>query len=469
MESTKLSMAFSLLDAYQINDLEKFLRSPYFNHREDVIHLFTVLQAEPGWRTLSREEVWQRMDADAPFSTADFNRLLSRLFKLIESFLVYWLQPVGDVEAQIQLAKWYTSHQQTSLADSSLAKIQKQIQGITQQSADLALDQYRLRRAIYNVSSHAKQRYGAGLSVLSQDLDTFYFLEKLKQGCSQMAQRNLATEEVSLHLLPEVLVLVEQRSFEEEPLLGAFYLAYQMMVLPDGEACFQTLLDLMGRKKVHFPLDEQRAIYLIAINYCIQQLNGGVPNYLTEVYQLYQMGLSEGWLLENGMLSAWTYKNIVSAGIKLQDYDWVAAFVEGYRECLPLEFRDNLYKYNLAEIQLARGDFRDVLRTLRFLKFSEPLTHLRSRILQIKACLGLGDLPLAEYQLTSLKKLLQRRKSMAYHKENYLEFIRLTQRLLYLEPGDSVGLQQLLGDIEGASAVVERGWLMKEVGLRKER
>gem|GEM_PF-2269122 len=469
MNSTKLSIVFSLLSAYQINDLGKFLRSPYFNHRADVLHLYEYLRDEKAWQEQSREAVWNHLFPDVPFVSADFNRLVSRLYQLVESFLIHWLQPIDDLQASMELAKWYTARQQSELARKTLERISKSRAKAGLQSADLTLDHYRLRRALYNTSSHVKQRFGAGLSELNRDLDSFYFLEKLKLGCSQLAQRNLDAEEVELDLLPQVLTLVYKRSFEKEPLLGAYYWAFQMVALEDGAAAFQSLMALMEVHKKFFPLDEQRAIYLIAINYCIQQLNRGQASALQAVYKLYQMGLREEWLLENGLLSAWTYKNIVSAGIKLADFAWVSDFIEDNRERLPLDFRDNFYKYNLAELQLARGDFRDVLRTLRFLKFSEPLTHLRSRILQIKACMGLGDLPLAEYQLTSLKKLLQRRKSMAYHKENYLAFIRLTQRLLYWEPGDLESLNRLEGEIQAVSALVERNWLLLEVATRKAK
>ncbi len=141
----------------------------------------------------------------------------------------------------------------------------------------------------------------------------------------------------------------------------------------------------------------------------------------------------------------------------------MTCFIDNYRDRLPEEARENHHRYNLAELQMAQGQYREVLRSLRFLQFKDPLTQLRSRILLVKASLELGDHPLAEYQLAAFRKLLIRRKSLAYHRENYLQFVRIVGRILLLEPGDDASRLAIRQEVELAEAVVERHWLLEKV------
>ncbi|MEM7039298.1 MAG: hypothetical protein AAF570_20150, partial [Bacteroidota bacterium] len=183
----------------------------------------------------------------------------------------------------------------------------------------------------------------------------------------------------------------------------------------------------------------------------------GAGEFLAEVYQLYKRGLDEGWLFERGQLTPWTYKNVVSAGLKLKDLDWVGEFIERYRTDLPEAAEVTFYRYCRAEFQFAKGEYRAVLRTFRFLQLKDPLTHLRARILQIKACFELGEFQLLEAQLENLRQLLRRKKELVYHREAYRNFERFLRRRMGLTPSDD--RSAYLRDLAATEIVAEREWL----------
>lgn len=463
MRSTKLWRVFSLLNAYERNEFDKFLRSPYFNRREDVLQLYGILTTCPTQGITSKEEIWKAIFPETPYQGANMNRLSNRLFGLMETYISQGNRAEQGMNQRIALAQYYHAHQTEDLAQSIYKKERKSMDSQEVQGTAFFLDRYLLSREIYNTSAPKQKRHGQGLNQLSLDLDEFYFLEKLKQACSLAAQKNVSSEIVHLDLLEDVLARIESETWAVPPLLRAYGYAYRMMEGGEGAAEFEHLLQLLALRKSQIPPDDQRAVYLMAINFCIQQLNRGHSQYLREVYDLYLIGLADKWLFEQETLSPWTYKNIVSAGLKLEEFKEVTSFIDKYRERLPEEARENHHRYNLAELQMAQGKYREVLRSLRFLQFKEPLTQLRSRILLVKACIELGDHPLAEYQLTAFRKLLLRRKSLAYHKENYLQFVRFAGRLLLLEPDDDASRLAIREKIESADALVERHWLLEKV------
>lgn len=468
MRSTKLWRVFSLLNAYERNELDKFLRSPFFNHRRDVLHLYQVLMESDASRDLTKETVWNTVFPGVPFQRPEFNRLNNRLLNLIESYLSRSQQTsqrvidAGVVDL-ISLTNFYQSRQAEDLAQSLYRREEKRMKAESLKGSGHFLNNYLLSREIYNTSAPQQKRYGEGLQQLSLTLDDFYFLEKLKQACSLSAQKSVSSEAAPIDLLEEVLDRIESGDRLIPPLIKAYGYAYRMLEGADGREEFEELLDLLSRHKPRIPMHDQRAIYLMAINFCIRKLNLGEQPYLRQVYELYQIGIEDKWLFEQGNLSPWTYKNIVSAGLKLKEHKEVAAFIEKYRDHLPEESREAYYLYNLAELQMALKNYREVLRNLRFIQFKEPLTQLRSRILMVKASFELGDHPLAEYQLTAFQKLLRRRKSLAYHRENYLQFVRLARRILTLEPDAMDSRLSIRNEIENAEAVVERIWLLEKV------
>lgn len=463
MNSTKLGRVFSLLNAYERNEFNKFLLSPFFNRREDVLKLYRILIASSGQEEIEKERIWEKIFPETTFQNADFNRLANRLLGLLETYLSNRQKTSHEINRRIALAQYYHSHQAKDLTQAIYKKEKKRIDEAKERGTIYFLDRYILSREIYNASAPRQKRHGQGLHQLSLDLDEFYFLEKLKQACSLAAQKNVSSEVVRLDLLKEVLERVESPNRPIPPILRAYAFAYRMMESDEGVEEFEQLLHLLEQRKSQIPPDDQRAVYLMAINFCIQQLNRGQVRYLREVYNLYKIGLNDKWLFEQETLSLWTYKNIVSAGLKLEEFKEVTSFIDNYRDRLPEEARENHHRYNLAELQMAQGQYREVLRSLRFLQFKDPLTQLRSRILLVKASLELGDHPLAEYQLVAFRKLLIRRKSLAYHRENYLQFVRIVGRILLLEPGDDASRLAIRQEVELAEAVVERHWLLEKV------
>ena len=63
------------------------------------------------------------------------------------------------------------------------------------------------------------------------------------------------------------------------------------------------------------PEKELRTLFLLAINFGIQQFNRGEERYIGEVFELYRTALDRGFLLNKGQLSRFAFKNIVGIAI----------------------------------------------------------------------------------------------------------------------------------------------------------
>lgn len=457
MVNSKLWRAFSVFSPTEIKQFTWFLESPYHNQREDTRALFQAMKQfrsegiEP-----KKEEIWKCALPAKSWSGTEFRHLCRYLLALMEEFLAIndW-RKTDDI--RIRTAGIYADRGLDEMAAAIVRKIKSKLARSSGKGSASLLNAYLLERVAFIAHEREKRSFRPGLQTMSDTLDRWYLVQKLRLAATMGSQQKMFHAEYDIRLLDEVLEMASQSPWREEPLVAVYARTYEMLSDENPEAAYRSQIGLLLQNTSMLNPNERRYLFLMAINFCIRQLNKGLTEYLPEVYQLYKRGLEEQWLFDHGQLSPWTYKNIVSASLKLRDFAWADQFIEQYRNYLPEDLRLTFHQYNLAELQLARSDFRAVLRTLRYLQIKDPLTQLRSRILQICAGFELEEFRLIESQLENLRQLLSRKKELAYHREAYRNFERFLRRLMAMSPDDDRTVY--LSELEGTEIVAEKDWL----------
>ena len=420
IRESKLWKVFITLSPTELKQFRWFLDSPYHNRREDNKDLFECLKALKKDKGITAPiDLWPRIYPRKTYSSSAFRHLMNYLLQNLEDFLLI-NQGRNKSAKALHLGDIYAQRGLGGLGFKVQGKALKHIYQNPGLTAEDLLQVFFLEQAHYNAHETGKRSFKGGLQEISDTLDHWFMIQKLRLACTMRSQQRVFQAEYDLALLEPVLQLARTLPETEAPLLALYVQTYDM--LEGKETAYQHQSRLLKSAGSLLPPDELRTLSLMAINFCIQKLNQGQSDYLKEVYGWYKQGLEEQWLFEGGQLSPWTYKNIVSAGLKLEDFSWVERFLEQYKERLPEEERQVFFYVNLAELQLARGEFREVLKSLRFLRAKDPLTQLRARIAQIKAGLELEEIGLVESQLNNLKQLLGRKKTTGLSPGSVPEF-----------------------------------------------
>ncbi|MCI5082515.1 MAG: hypothetical protein MRY78_12525, partial [Saprospiraceae bacterium] len=90
MYHSKLLELVRKLDGYQLNRLEDFLQSPYFNKNETIQQLFQLVRAgmeAEASEALDKEQIFGLLFPGKKFQPARLNYLANQLFQLTEQFL----------------------------------------------------------------------------------------------------------------------------------------------------------------------------------------------------------------------------------------------------------------------------------------------------------------------------------------------------------------------------------------------
>jgi hypothetical protein len=272
-----------------------------------------------------------------------------------------------------------------------------------------------------------------------------------------------------------VLHYLQQRKelVASHPAIRIYLIVYQLLTQSDQEEPFAQLIELLATHARTFPVIERREIYAYAINYCIQQINRGKDDFLGTLLDLYQQALDDESLLNEGWLSQWDYKNIVTSGLKAKRFEWCERFIEQYKGKIEPTARDNAYTYNLASLYLEQGYYPQALKLLQHVEFSDQFYHLGAKVMLLKSYYELQEQEALLHLCETFRMYLKRNTDLSkYHQTINMNLIALARKLADLQSRwpdlgrkeKELQLTKMRTAIEEKGNVAQKAWLMEKVG-----
>lgn len=465
MQNSLLLSLFLQLAPPERRRVRKWLASPFFNHREDVQQLFAYLEKyadQPS--ALQKEQVWARLFPALPYDEVQMGHLMSFLLRQLKQYLAYaeWQNDPADV--QLRLCHALRAH------DAPADMIEKELETGAEilekqpyRDAQHHFQNMLLQRERYEHTALLKRNASLPLALHTTALETGFLLQVLRHACFTQNLKNVLTEQAPALLTQQVLSNISE-VYLEQPLVRLYYHLHQCLEHPESEALFFKVKTDLQQHGLLLRDKERRDVYLLAINYCIRRLNTGRQQFWQEAFDLYNNGLENRSLFENGALSKFTYINAVSVGIGMKNFAWVRQFIEEYRPFLPARERDSIYHYSLAVYYFRLPDYDEAMSLLNQVDFDhDPLAQLNGRTMLLRIYYEKKYLSALESLLDSFSIFLRRQRNVGYQREHFQSLIRFTRRLLALPPADKAGAEQLKKDIEQSKGVAEKAWLLEKI------
>jgi len=387
------------------------------------------------------------------------------LFKLAESFLIVqgnWQQLVSN---SVRLMRQY---KERGLAK-HFAQAEKKGEQLQQKKTQPTTGSYFDRFAFELVKEEFQEqqqerRTVTNLQPVSDNLDVFYIINKLKQSCAIYSYKNVFRQDYNLRMVDEVLQHLATVQYDV-PLVQLYHAGLLSLIEEDNEVHFSNLKQLLNDYNDAVPKEEVVDLHVIARNYCIKRINTGEQAYIRELFELYQLGLANHVLQDSqGNISPSSFKNIIAVGLKLAEFDWVEQFIRDYTELLDTSHQADYLNYNLAKLNFTKGAYSDVLAYLSNVAYQDIFMAADAKVLQLKTYYELGEMEPLMALLDSFEQFLHRREELAYHRENYKNIIHFLKSILHLEPGDGQKAEQLAEKVSNCKVLTERQWLREKIG-----
>ncbi|MCB9230985.1 MAG: hypothetical protein H6581_04945 [Bacteroidia bacterium] len=316
------------------------------------------------------------------------------------------------------------------------------------------------------------------LQIVTDHLDTWYLAEKFRQACRMVNRQNVFASSYDFGALSAAMDYYDSNpeKFDDIPAVSIYYTILKTLQESEEEGHFTRLMSLLALHAGKFGEEEARSMYNFAENYCIKKINSGRQDFQRKLFELFRELIRSGLILQQGWLSQWDYKNIVSVGLLLEEFAWVRQFLEDFRDKLNDSIRENAYNYNLAHYHYFTGDHGKALRLLQRVEFVDVFYHLGTKTTILKIYYEMNETESLLSHISAFKTFLRRNKLISSYQHSIynhlLDFCKQAYRLkLKLQEGGSAGelaetrqkLAGLQAEVEGTAMVASKSWLLGQV------
>lgn len=464
MSDNKLFDLIKSLSSVEKRACSVFLKSPYHNRRADVWSLWELVLSNK--KDLDASKLYASIYPGQSYNDAQWRHLQSFLLGAVEAFLVQRAWEKTPLLNDLHLAPIYRERNLRKSHDYSLRRASELLDKVPRDSNYYHF-LYQLEWERYASAQIQQGRtQEKNLAAVSRAFDIYLAANKLRLACLIESHRAVYQADYDNSFLAEMLRFVEKSNLLEVPIVALYFYCYQSLTEGSEEnfRAFRQALEAQGNL---LPEAENRTFTLLAINYCIKQLNTGEHRYVREAFDLYRIGLETRALLENGILSRFAFKNIVALGLKLEEFEWVKAFVAQFEPYLEEKYRQAHRDYNLAKVYFAQKNYHQAMPLLARVDENDLLLNLDSRVMLLKMYYETEGFDALDALLASFKILLLRKKKViGYHSTHYLNTLRYIQKLVRLNLNDKKAAAAFRAEVAANKSVIEKEWILAQIPIK---
>lgn len=377
----KFINAFQSLPVKKQQKFSKFLHSPYFNTRSKVISLgdfiATQVQNDTDWEPA---EAYKLIFGPKPFEPLPLNNLLSDLYKLLERFLRIEAMEQSEDLKQAAEAKGLTNINAPSVTRAYLRKKEKH-------TIQNEFGQYQLYRLADQFHFQQTRRNSNDDLIASQKNFNRHFLQQqLRTWCELLNRSNILMLEYDVTELNRFKTILTQfeTDVQENPRLYFYHSIFRWLNDPADDTWYQNFPEKLLQHLGSLNDNDAREICAYVQNYCVKRINEGRENYLRELFNLFRLMIQKGLVLDGNIISQWTYKNIVTTGVRLKEFEETEQFIHDWYTKLPESDRDNAYQYNLAVLHYESKQYKRAMQLLNKVHFTDPNYYLDAKSILLK-------------------------------------------------------------------------------------
>lgn len=459
MEKSTLVRLIRSFSPVELRDLRKFLRSPFFNQRQDLIDLFEQIA---GSGELQKEDLRRHLSTPAaPLDDQKLRLLMSYLHSLLEQYIAVKEMTADKLSIQLHLATGYRKRRMADAFERARKSLEKNLESQPLRNADYFDYHYKLKWEAHQLNYVKNPTDVSRLQEISGAADIVYLAQKLRLLCLLTAHQTVYQSDMTNDWEEELIARAERPELAGLPALAVYLHCYRMLRFPSEEIHFQQFKTLLLNQSGCFSEAEMHGLYILAINYCVRRLNAGGDRYFREAFDLYKEGLEKGHLLEDGMVSRFTYHNVVAIGLRLGELEWVRYFIGEYKNRLEKRYRESAFSYNLARLEYESGHHGFVLELLQKANYRDPLLNLAAKTLLLKTYHDLGEHDLLQSHLDAMRNYLHRKHVIGYHRTNYLNIIRFAEKIMRLNTLDKKAVEAMRQAVEQEEVLTEKAFFLK--------
>lgn len=466
MEKTKLVQLLKTFDSKELRAFGDFVLSPFYNKNREISDLYFFLKkmAIKGYpeQKLRKSYVSQIILPKEEYDEKRFNHLISQLLKLAEQFIGLNEFEGEGVIPEYFILKGYVKKGLEKNYNQILRRAKQKLDRYPHRDAQYYYQEFLLANVQEQFYSTKNIRtFDESLQGASDALDKYFFSLKLKFLVGMLDRESQLSEKYQHNFMDEVINYISEQNFKEVAPIHIYHTLLLTFIDKEQDQYFDQLKYLLDDIKEKFSQKETKEIFYGAINYCVRKIRTGNREYAEQLLKLYEKGLEKEVLLEDGVLSRFTFKNYVKLGLGLSKFDNVRDFVTNNYKRLPNQFREESLYFSLADLYYHIKDYDKALIHLNQVDFSDIYYVLGAKVMLLKIYYEKSEVEALLSLIQSFRIYLKRNQHLSENiKNTYLNFASLINELFKKGKEQSEKLKQ---SIQQTTPLTDRSWLLQQL------
>ncbi len=471
----KLYTILSEFNKIEMNRLEKYILSPYFNRSEVITKLFQIFMKnieskKP--KELQKEQIWKQLHPTEKMDEVRFRKYNSDLLRLVEGYMAQEIYDENPLHQAIYLMDAVSRKKMDKLHNTTVRAARQLSEKQQYRPATYYFYQYQIERNFYKLTDFENNiDHKSNVEEIINNLDRFYLAEKLKYYLEILTRQRVISHEYEVLFIEEILQHLDAQKYLDYPPISIYYQVYLTHKEPENEGHYYKLKDLIEDHIDTFPPEEAYAIYRIALNYCITKLNKGSIPFTEEYILIYEELLNKKEISEKVEFTAPSFRNTVVAALRLKKYEWAEQFIQNFQGKLPVEEKENTVSTNLATVYFYQKKHSKVIELLQSVEYPDDIVaNLNAKSMLLATYYELDETNLLYSFIESFKTYINRHKNIAQERKvAFINLIRFVKKLTEIIPRDKKAIQKLREELEATKNVASLNWLKEKVEELEKR
>ena len=473
MKELKIYKSLLQLDIMELNRFHKFLISPYFNIDERLVKLYEFYNEKRKSKTIAS------MVTEADVWAANFHGALDgKLLRRLNSDLLSHLATFLGVE-ELQKHKLMINNLKLKGIGSknipelmlSVSRSNKTVLNRYHDNSSLSYyHQYLYEKINFeqkNIDtikqSKAKLEDEITLDKISDNLDQFYIIEKLKLYIDLLSWQKSFKIDKTIKHIPRLKEILQEQDATND-LITAYLIIIKTLEEPEEIKYFKLLRSIVSRNKNTFSKEDFKYIYNSLISTSVNRMNKGIDEFIVLSFEVYKEALRLNAITQNGNILETTFNNIVAIACRNKEYVWVDDFISEYGKMLPNKTRENALSFSLARVEFYKKNFETVIDMLQTVEYDMGMYNLNSKSILLFSFYEMRELDALDSLLNSFKVYVNRDKTItASRKRAYNKMLNFLKRIANVNPRDKKKIASIKAKLQETKGVLNKAWLLEKI------
>ncbi len=464
---------------------EDFVRSPYFNKKENVIKLLLVIKKySPEFtdENLEKEKVWMNIFPGKEYNYGIMKNLIHDLGKLCESFLSEEVYKNNEMQRSLDFLNSISSRNTLNIFINKIESAEKTfLKNFKTVKYDFLVDYYDGIRDLYHLKVgflQANEQFKKKdelikspenliFGFLIKCIETFHNVILNSLNYNSPVKSNiiyLFLKELEDHsILKYILDYTKKHSPDNYPVLNCYYCMYKALSVNDSLEYFNEFKNNLSQNSGLFSDKELRELYNgLLTSFGNRKIT--TNNFHHEYFSIIQIGFKNKIIQKpDGTIDPSAFTSIVNVSAA-NDIKFTEEFINNYKDKIPEEFRENIYFYSMAVLNYRKKNFEKSLEYIVKVQSKDLFMKFDIKHLQLNIYYELNDRIAFDYSYDALKHFIKSinltNESRIVTRVKYCEYIKALFNLR--EKPDAFKLSRLKKEIS-ENKTLNKEWLLRRI------